>query len=172
MTFSNGKKKSVETTLIVTIRFHSSDRAGETDNPTIGGGPSYGYDASRNLWIVLGTGGMVRRTPAVRIHVPTTSQFYQKTVAHENKHVEQYTNGMLSDLYTVASLFAQFAPLTDSTEQGLIDKINNATLAWYNSQNAVAESRRRSVEQEAHAVSDPISPLYRYQWNCVSSLYP
>jgi hypothetical protein len=171
VTFPNNKKKPVTTTLTVSALFHSSGNAGETVNPKIGGYPAYGFNTSRNLWVVTGTGTMSRQAPVVTIYPLSTSQFYQKTVAHENKHVDQYMTGMMSDLFTVSSLFTQLSPLTDVSQQGLITKINNTTVSWYNSEGAKWTTRQRASEQEAHGVSDPIIPKYLYQWNCVSSSY-
>ena len=97
------------------------------------------------------------------IHVPSGSQFHNKTVVHENRHVQQYQTGMNSDLFTVASLMAQISQLTDATSAGLTAKIVQEFNNWHAGQLALVQIRRAAAEQDAHSVSDPILPQYAYQ---------
>jgi hypothetical protein len=162
ITLSNGKKKTVKTTLTVNA-FWSP--AGDTPNPTITGGPTIAFNTASNLWVVVNSGSLARGTPSATIYIPSSSQFYNKTVTHENRHVTQWSSGMLSDLLLVASLMTQLSPLTDATQAGLMTKINNASLSWFNSQEAIYNSRLPAAEKDAYNVSDPIAPQYLYQ-NC------
>jgi hypothetical protein len=97
------------------------------------------------------------------INVPIGSQFYNKTVIHENRHVQQYVSGMNSDLFTIASLMADLSPLTDPTDAGLTAKIATAANNWYNGQVISVDLRRLVSESDAHSISDPVSPMYAYQ---------
>ena len=111
----------------------------------------------------VNSGTITRNTPETVINVPLNSQFYSKTVAHENRHVWQYVSGMNSDLFTVSSLMAQLSPLTDATQAGLSAKIAQAFNDWYAGQLVWINIRRTAMEEDAHSVSDNFSPLYAYQ---------
>jgi hypothetical protein len=160
VTFSNGKKKSAQTTLTVNAYWNP---AGTTDVPTFTGYPTIAFDSSQNLYVVTGSGNVTRNLPTPTIYVPTSSQFHNKTVIHENKHVQQYDTGMCSDLYTVSGLMSVLSPLSDPTYNGLVAKINSATLSFYANQNSTLSGRKPAMETEAHGVSDPVDPKYLYQ---------
>ncbi len=113
--------------------------------------------------MVINAGTITRNTPVVTIFVPINSQFRNKVVIHENRHVQQYVSGMNSDLFTVASLMSRLSPLTDSTQAGLQAKIAQAFKEWDEGQLVLVRIRRSAMEQDAHSVSDPISPQYAYQ---------
>lgn len=100
------------------------------------------------------------------IGAPTTSQFYNKTLKHEEVHVEQYATGIFSDLYQVVSLMNALSSLTDSTENGLRQKIHDSRIAWYQGQDRVLKARLPDAEKEAFVVSDPIAPQYKFQAAC------
>ena len=97
------------------------------------------------------------------INVPINSQFYNKTVVHENRHVQQYVSGLYSDLFLVSSLMTDLSPLTDATQAGLTAKIAAAFNNWYDGQATWITIRRSAAESDAHSVSDPVSPMYAYQ---------
>ncbi len=141
--------------------------AGFVAPPIISGGPEIGFDPSRNLWVVIGSGTLRRNLQSKVIIVPPASQFFTKTVEHESVHERQYATGMLSDIRTVSSLMADLLLLTDPTEAGLRAKINNAAVAWATRQDQLIQSRKPAFEREAYNVSDLIAPRYIYQ-NCGS----
>lgn len=160
VTFSNGKKKSAETTLTVNAYWNPG---GSVAPATVTGGPTIDFDTSRQLWYVVNSGTLARNLQPAVIHVPQTSQFYNKVAAHEGKHVEQWASGMFSDLFLISSLMAQLSPLTDATAPGLSAKLGAASTSWFNSQGSVYQSRLPAAEREAHAVSDPMAPRYVFQ---------
>lgn len=160
VTFSNGKKKSAETTLTVNAYWNP---AGAVASPTIQGGPETGFDQSRGLWVVVGPGTLNRVVSQPIMNVPTTSQFYNKTSQHELKHTQQWDTGMFSDLLQVADLMTRLSPLTGTTREELSTKLANESTAWFNEGEAIYNSRKNAAEIEAHAVSDPIAPRYLYQ---------
>jgi hypothetical protein len=162
VTFEGGQRITRETNLSVDGCWVP---AGSVAPPIITGGPTYGFDTQRNLWVVTGQGGLTRTVQSAVVNVPTTSQFRNKAVTHENRHVQQWTSGILSDLFTIQSLMSQLMPLTDATEAGLLTKINNAAMAWDSSQGSTYQSRLSSAEKDAYNVSDPVAPKYLYQ-NC------
>ena len=139
--------------------------AGAVAPPVISGGPTIGFDPSRNLWVVINSGTLSRNLQSRVINVSPTSQFFFKTSEHERVHEQQYATGMLSDIRTVSSLMVDLLPITDPTEAGLRAKINNAAVAWANSQSQLIQGRRSAFEREAYSVSDLIAPRYLYQ-NC------
>lgn len=93
------------------------------------------------------------------------SQFYQKTVTHENVHVQQWQSGTFSDLLTVQGLMQVLSPLTDATQSGLIQRIGNASNTWFAQQEQLYVGRLSTAERQAHSTSDPVAPRYLYQ-NC------
>jgi len=164
--FSGGVQIKPQTTLTVNLL----SLAGITPNPLVPGLPATAFDTSRNLWVVTGPGSLERDVGSVIIYYTTSSQFYNKTAAHENKHVAQWTSGMLSDLYLVSDLMTQLSPLTDATQDGLNAKISNTMTSWRQGQSSIFQSRRAAAEAEAYSVSDPIPPLYFYQSSCGATL--
>lgn len=168
--FSDGQDLSKNTTLTVNVPW---DVAGQTSNPPITGGPSTGYDPVRQLWVVLDKGTWTRGQPNVQIFVPASSQFYNKTVAHENKHAQQWISGLMSDLYQIegpGSAMEAVSSVTDPDYATFSQKLLNAFNAWANNQSAQADARKPQAETEAHAVSDPIAPQYLYQNSCGSQI--
>src|SRR5262249_28639897 len=161
VTFADQHQQKAQTTLTVNAYWNP---AGATGTPSISGGLTIGPDASRNLWVVVDAGTLARNLPTPTIFVPSSSQFYEKVVVHENKHVEQWKSGMLSDLYTISSLMAILNPITDSTQEGLSKKLGIASVAWIHQQDRQFQRRLQAAEKEAHQVSDPIAPRYCYQY--------
>jgi hypothetical protein len=162
VTFSNGKKKSAETTLTVNAYWNP---AGSVAPATISGGPVTDFDPARNLYFVAGPGTLARTLNSAVINVPSTSQFYNKTLRHEQKHEEQWASGMFSDLLLISDLMAQLSPLTDTSRDGLNAQIATTFTNWFSAQENIYNSRVPAAEREAYAVSDSISPQYLYQ-NC------
>jgi hypothetical protein len=162
VTFSGGKKTTAESNLTVDAYWNPAGSVAPTE---ITGGPEHGFDNTRRLWVVTGPGTLARVTHQAVINVPASSQFYNKVRTHEEKHVEQWATGMLSDLLQIPDLMAQLSPLTDATEAGLLAKINATAQTWFDSQRDIYRNRLPAAEKEAYAVSDSLSPQYIYQ-NC------
>ena len=162
VSFGN-KNKTVQTTLTVNAFWNP---AGAVASPTISGAPTHGFDSARQLWVITGPGTLTRNLPARTIYVPATSQFFSKTEAHENKHMDQWATGLLSDLLQISSLMARLSPLTDTTEAGLLAKRDAEATNWFNEQEAIYNMRLAAAENEAYAVSDPMAPQYLYQKVC------
>ena len=156
-----GTTKIPSTTLTVSLL----QIAGDTVRPTVVGDPAI-FNQSQDVWVVNGAGSLTRTVPAVIIYFPTSSQFYNKTLAHENKHVQQWTSGMVADLYLVSNLMTQLYPLTDSTESGLRAQISTAKNNWLAGQDGIWQTRSPAMEAEAYAAADPIAPQYAYQSSC------
>jgi hypothetical protein len=140
--------------------------AGLEPKPYVLGYPAIGQNA-QSVWVVTGPGTLSRSVQSPIIYYASTSQFYNKTVAHENEHVKQWTSGMNSDLYLVSSLMAALSPLTSTTQAGLKAQISNTwNQSWLPSQNSIYQSRLPAAEADAYSVSDPIAPQYYYQSTC------
>jgi hypothetical protein len=127
------------------------------------GGAAVGFDSNSQLWKVLGPGTLTRNAPVVVIRVPAFSQFYNKIVVHENRHVQQFISGINADLFTVTSLMSQVSGVTDPTEAGLTAKFNAAFKSWYLNQQVIALTRGLAMEEDAYAISDLVIPRYAYQ---------
>jgi len=162
VTFQNGSPKTKEKYFTVNAYWFP---AGSVNPPNITGDPQIRFDSVRNLWIVVGPGTLQRVPNPAVINVPQTSQFYNKTVQHEQVHVEQYATGIFSDLYKISDLMPHLLPLTDPNQQPLEQKIFQAKQIWRIDQDRIMAQRLPDAEIEAHAVSDPIAPRYLYQ-NC------
>ena len=171
VTLSNGKRKTKETQLTVSAAFNGEP--GFAIGPSIIGYPAYSFNSSTGLWRVTGTGTMTRTAAEASVNIPNTSQFYDKAVAHENQHVANYApGGVLGDLWTVSGLFSLLSSLTDSTEQGLKNRIANTTSQWNDNQHAIYDTREKADEQAAYGASDPVGPQYLGMWQCQKSRYP
>jgi hypothetical protein len=165
-------------TIIATVTFPSTTKqpqttltvnlwsiAGYTAPTYVLGSPSIGQNPG-GTWIVTGQGSLERVVQSPQINFVSTSQFYNKTIQHENKHVQQWTSGMLSDLYVVSNLMSQLSPLTGTTQADLQNQISAAMSTWNINQNSIYLSRKAAAEAEAYQVSDPIAPQYIYQSTC------
>src|SRR5437016_3199264 len=92
-------------------------------------------------------------------------QFYNKSLTHEQRHVYQWTSGLLSDLFQISDLMSQLSALSDASESGLIDKINTTYTNWLSAQGTAYTNRLNAAEKDAYDISDPLAPQYLYQ-NC------
>lgn len=119
---------------------------------------------SNGVWHMTGVGSMTRVLPVPQILVTSTSQFYNKTVQHEQVHVNQWNPGRLvGDLYIVADLFNQVSGLTGTSQTDLLNQYSAALSSYENTEVNIFNSRRTA--HQAYAVSDPIPPQYMIQ-NC------
>jgi hypothetical protein len=167
VTFSDGKDATRSAKLTVNAYWNP---AGFVD-PSIAdvtGGPHIDVDAN-GTWHVLDKGTLARQVPtSATINVISTSQFYTKTVQHEQVHVNQWIAGtghLWGDLYNPDELFNQFKNLTGTSQSDLFNKLVQAKTTYINGQGALYQQRITQAEREAHVVSDPIPPQYVYQ-NC------
>src|SRR6185503_4419150 len=79
ITLSNGKKKTLKTTLTVNALWSP---AVDTPPPTMTGGPTIAFNTASNLWVVASSGSLARVTTSATIYIPSSSQFYNKTLTH------------------------------------------------------------------------------------------
>ncbi len=127
-------------------------------------------------WIVTGIGSLGRKVPTsvsdpffVTINVPPSSQFYNKTVQHEQVHVNQFIAGLghlMGDLWDPQVFFGRISGFTASTQANLMTMINTDRLNYDTLEIGIYSQRLSQAEAEAHAVSDPIAPQYIYQTGC------
>ncbi len=164
VSLSNGKTKDKETQLTVSA---FDGEPGHTTGASVIHGPVIAFNPPSGLWVVDNQGQMTRTAATATVNIPAGSQFYDKAVAHENQHVANYaTGGVLGDLWTVASLYSLFAPLTGTSQQDLINKLGDTTVSWDANQTSIFNSRHRADEQAAYAASDPVGPQYLGMWQC------
>jgi hypothetical protein len=170
----NWKSKTVKTKLTVNAYWSPAGYVDVNVNPAnhndpqhgayISGGPTVGVDDS-GVWRVVNAGTMQRKVPTQSvIFVIPTSQFYSKTVQHEQVHLNQLQPGGLNgDLWNPVDLFNQIKNLTGTSHADLTTKINNTVLNYLSAQTTLFNKRTTQAERQAHAVSDPIPPQYAYQ---------
>ncbi len=163
VTFQSGGPITKEAPFTVNV---GRNWGGQVPEPKTEGAPDYYFDEARNLWTVVGRGTLERVPSSIIMRTPTTSQFYNKTLRHEEVHVEQYATGILSDLYKIDSLMPRLLPLTDLNRQPLEQKVFQAIQTWRGEQLQILRQRNTQAEIEAHAVSDPIAPRYLFQLEC------
>jgi hypothetical protein len=119
---------------------------------------------SNGIWYVCGMGNLGRFTPPKQIFVPVTSQFYNKTDAHEQEHFEHWNVGNLfGHLHNPTDFYARIKNITGTSQQDLIDKLSNELTAYTNEQGALYTQLVPESERRAYAVSDLILPRYAYQ---------
>ena len=144
---------------------------GKVDEPSTDAPPgtlATAYDNQRELWVVIGRGDLKRVANSMTVRTPQTSQFYNKTVKHEEVHEKQYVgNGIFSDLYQIDNVMPRLLLLTDSNKQVLEQKIFHAVQDWRAEQFQILRQRNTQSEIEAHAISDQIAPKYIFQLPCM-----
>lgn len=122
------------------------------------------------LWRVLPESYFVKHDPPVLNAFTSQSQFYEKVVAHEDVHVDQYMPGGLyhldEDLYSATAARNVIIGLTDATAERLDNKIEQAFQEWWASQTNLDTQRLVQAEAEGYAASDGIAPQYVYQGQC------
>lgn len=119
---------------------------------------------SRGVWYVCGMGNLGRFTPPKEVFVPTTSQFYNKTDAHEQEHFEHWNVGNLfGHLHNPADFYARIQNFTGTSQQDLINKLSDELVIYSNEQGVLYTQLLPESERRAYAVSDIISPRYAYQ---------
>lgn len=138
---------------------------GNVDYPRTQGDPEYRFDATRNLWTIIGAGTLNRIVSPVINHIPTTSQFHNKVQQHEEVHITQWETGMWSDLYKIDNLLPRLLLLTNSELQPLQQEFFRKKEEWREDQRKELIRRLPAGEREAYNVSDQIAPRYAYQ-NC------
>ena len=163
VSFSSGNTPVTHTaTLSVDFIWVTTARTGQA---SIIGVPAMAAD-SNGVWHFTGTGSMTRVLPIPNILVTPTSQFYNKTVQHEQVHVNQWNpGGLVGDLYIVADLFNQVSTFTSTSQTDLLNQYSTALNNYDNTETNIFNSRRNQLEQQAYQVSDPIAPMYMIQ-NC------
>lgn len=142
--------------------------AGTTDPNVarIGGVPMMAADG-KGVWRVTGMGTLSRVVPTTStIYVIPTSQFYNKTVQHEQAHVNNWilgTGHLFGDLFIPTDFYNQIRNTTGTSQADLINQLSAALKTYVNAQEAIVAQREIQDEHLAHVVSDPIAPRYVYQ---------
>lgn len=134
--------------------------------PTITGTPTRAQNGS-GIWEVTGFGSLAYASGAVKtMYVPQASQFYTKTNTHEEFHITQWNSitGIFANNYNITALYNfHLASLTDTTEVGLMVKINVAIANFLDAANNTSAAECNASEIEAYNDSDIIAPQYLYQ---------
>lgn len=162
VTFSNGKKKSAETTLTVNAYWFP---AGSVDpaEARVSGAPAMAPDAS-GVWRITGMGTLVRKVPTKNVYVPNASQFFNKVDAHEQKHLDNWGAGQLfGNVHQPAAFYARIQNFTGTSQQDLLNKLSAELLTYTTEQDTFVKNNHSEDERRAYAVSDAINPKYIYQ---------
>lgn len=162
--FFGNKNKTVQTTLTVNAYWNP---AGVTDpnEARVTGAPAMAADAN-GVWRVTGMGTLGRQIPMKQVFVPAASQFFTKTDAHEQAHVDHWSPGqLLGTVHQPADFYQRIQNFTGTSQQDLLNKITADFLTYTKLQDAFVQSKHNEDERQAYVVSDPIAPMYAYQ-NC------
>jgi hypothetical protein len=163
VTFDQGKPKTADKTLTVNAFWNP---AGYVAPPTITGAPAGGYDNAKKVWVITGPGTIKRTLNTAVINVLATSQFYDKTLKHQQKHEEQWKTGMFSNLFTIQSLMAKLSVITDNSPQNNSAPFNKTIVdtykKWLDDEKDAYCKKYNDAEKEAYAVSDQLAPRYLY----------
>jgi hypothetical protein len=164
VTFDDGEQVTKAASFVVRV---DKNWGGNVDPPAVRGAPEIRFDEKLKRWFITGSGTLKRVPNPLKMRIPRTSQFYEKVMKHEQVHVKQFENGILSDLFRVDSLmkWLQKANLSDTERQPLEQKIFAEISNWKQGQQQAMMKRLPAAEREAYAVSDQIAPRYIFQ-NC------
>lgn len=125
------------------------------------------FDIARGVWIVVGRGSLQRVPSPIVMRTPMTSQFYDKTLRHEQVHEKQYIGrGIFSDLYRIDNVMPRLYQLSDPNKQVLEQMAFEAVEDWRREQYLILRQRLPQAEMEAFAVSDLVAPRYVFQEQC------
>jgi len=165
VTFTNGKHKSKQTTL--TVNSYWGDPGHVNPNEAgISGAPHQAVDQN-GVWYVDGIGNLARVIPTKVVNIPTTSQFYAKTNAHEQAHVDHWALGagnLYGDVFIPLDFYNRVKNFTAASQIELITKMAAELATYTNEQVAIIGPRHATDEQQAYAVSDQVAPAYVYQF--------
>ncbi|MBL9154649.1 MAG: hypothetical protein JNK37_19375 [Verrucomicrobiales bacterium] len=160
-----------------------SVEGGLTKHPTLTGDVTIGTRVQKpignpngpdeTVWYVKDKGTLNRTNASIKSLPPATSQFYDKILAHENEHVNQWNQGNWSGYWTVVgsghlSYYPRLENLISRTsEEHLRKEIQKARAIYDDHMRRLIALSAANREAGAHAVSDPIPPNYR-----ISNLHP
>ena len=144
------------------------DPAGDVD-PNVArldGFPTLAADAN-GIWRVTGMGNLTRIIPTTKeILIPMASQFYQKTDAHEQVHLDNWNPGNLyGDVFQPAAFYARVKDFTASSQPELWNKVTDEYIIYRYFEQQFVSNNHNQDEKLAYTVSDQIVPKYLYQ-NC------
>ncbi|MBA2378099.1 MAG: hypothetical protein H0V76_00825 [Blastocatellia bacterium] len=169
--FEGGAEKLKDANFIVNAWWHPAGRVLE---PVLTGS-IMATENPAGHWTATGH-SLTRVTQPATILIPSTSQFYDKIVAHEDVHVPQYhTGNLLGNYFTVDGFwtYLQSLNLSSSTQAGLMTQVEVAQNNYYLSQAAamIASGDLATAEIAAYNVSDPRTPMFAYQ-RCERTVFP
>ncbi len=115
---------------------------------------------SNGVWRVTGQGNFSRSMPVASVNMPASSQFYNKAMAHENKHVEQWMTGMFKDLKDADTLYASTLNTLTSTisEADLRAKILVAVYNQSTADDQIYNGKLCDAEDEAFDAENAVEP--------------
>ena len=160
VTFQDGREITKEKDFTVNAWWSP---AGSVAPATNSGGIQTGFDNTRMLFVVINSGTMARTTYPAVISIPTASQFYNKTLRHEEKHELQWQSGLFKDIWAVSRFMAVVSNFTATTSAGLTQQINQAFVTWDAQQLQDYRNNFNAAEIEAYTISDLLAPQYAYQ---------
>ena len=132
----------------------------EITNPAFQSWDSITVAEVGGVWKVTGQGNFSRSAPLINALTLPTSQFYGKIMAHENKHITQWTSELpWKMLYDANTLYATtLSILTGTSEGDLRNKIDAAVLSKKALDNMVTSASRCDGEEAAYAVEIATPP--------------
>ena len=167
------------------------EEGGRTLSPTLANFTFDNQSGNSQMPWRLNPNSIRREDAEVIIKVDENSQFYDKLVAHENRHVEQWKAGWKSNYFT-ADKFLNFVTNSgvtvrnlksdivedekndagDIVREGLRTLVGRAYRNWYIDEfNAATRELGQpgvlqAAERDAYSMSDQVSPHYYYEGVC------
>jgi len=110
-------------------------------------------NATDNKWYVTGQGQFQRAANlGTNVNCPATSQFHPQVLAHENRHVEQFTNiAPWKDFWNVNDFYTNTLSQLpgQATEQAQRTAVNTAINTWLTADNAAYVAKICDMEWDA-----------------------
>ena len=138
---------------------------GKTIRPRIEGAPTID---SREVdeeteWYVKDIGTLMRTSPEKIIHIPSTSQFYNKADVHESRHVTQWTSmAPWQDLFDANSLYNDVLSTLSSpfSEIHLIEEVQFFIDYITERDETTSEETEYAREYDANEAANAVAPDY------------
>ena len=109
---------------------------------------------------VTGIGSLNRPAAISTINVSTTSQFYSKTVVHENKHIEQAARATYTDINGEWTIYLQVVDLDMNDPAAFSAAINDARNNANVVHNLLVQANLNIIEAEAYTADNAELPHF------------
>ncbi len=112
--------------------------------------------------MVIGQGDFSRSVLVASVNMPLTSQFYNKAMTHENKHVERWLTCVFKDLKDANGLYNStlYTLTSTNSEADLRAKIVTAVYNQSVADDEIYDSKECDSEKEAYDALNAVEPHF------------